>query len=243
MPLSGNTDFRYICPDCAAAVLEPPETYCVRCGKILPSSDGPIVCGACRNRAPAFDLARTLTRFRGPMRPLVHGLKYHAGEHLVPDLVRLLETLVDRVNATPQPLLPDGLRSGAPSFFAAEPILSQRVLVCPVPLHFLKRFRRGYNQTDLLARPLAERIGAPYAPFLLRRVHYTETQTRLSADERAENLRHAFAVPASARPFLFDRDVLLVDDVLTTGSTFSAAASALKQAGARRVVALALARD
>jgi ComF family protein len=111
-------------------------------------------------------------------------------------------------------------------------------VVVPIPLHWWRRWRRGYNQSAALATGLTAVLGLPCRPSWLRRVRATSTQSSLPATIRRENPRGAFR--ASAR--VAGHSVLLVDDVLTTGATAHAAASALRKAGAARVVVAALCR-
>lgn len=102
--------------------------------------------------------------------------------------------------------------------------------VTAIPLHPWRRLRRGFDQAECIARPLADRLGLPYRS-LLRRGRWTKPQTRLGRKQRRSNLEGAFA---SRRHF--EGSVLLVDDVLTTGATVEAAALALRHAGATRIV-------
>ena len=110
--------------------------------------------------------------------------------------------------------------------------------VAPVPLHPSRRRRRGFDQAALLARAAAAELGAPLRAGLLRRARATPAQSALGAGGRARNLLGAFEA-AEAPP----REVLLVDDVATTGATLEAAARALRAAGAERVLALTVARE
>jgi ComF family protein len=113
-------------------------------------------------------------------------------------------------------------------------------VVAPVPLYWLRRWRRGYDQSAHLAECVASRLKKPLDDYSLRRVRATATQHHLSPTRRKENVRGAFAVRKRRR---FDgRSVLLVDDVLTTGATCHQAARALKAAGASHVYCLVLAR-
>jgi len=111
--------------------------------------------------------------------------------------------------------------------------------IVPVPLHWVKRCRRGFNQSELLARAIARRYGMPVSP-VLRRVRATAVQAGLSHSARRANVEGAFRVRRGVS--LEGLRVLLVDDVMTTGATASACARALKQAGARYVAVLTLAR-
>jgi ComF family protein len=110
-------------------------------------------------------------------------------------------------------------------------------VVVPVPLHPSRRAERGFNQSDLLARDVADALGLALAD-ALERVRPTPSQTGLSPTERTTNVRGAFA----ARRELPGAVVLLVDDVCTTGATLGAAATALRRAGAIRVEALVATR-
>jgi ComF family protein len=113
--------------------------------------------------------------------------------------------------------------------------------VISVPLHFVRRFQRGFNQAETLARCLAWQLNLPHRSRILKRVRRTRPQSELKRDARRDNVRDAFwARPAAC---LKGATVLLVDDILTTGATCSEAARALKAAGAARVVVVVIARS
>jgi ComF family protein len=114
-------------------------------------------------------------------------------------------------------------------------------VVVPVPLHWRGRWSRGYNQSEALARALAGHLAVPCCPAWLRRVRPTPQQTRQTPAGRRQNVLGAFQ--ARQRPELHGKTILLVDDVLTTGSTCSEAAAALRVGGARRVVVAVLAHS
>jgi ComF family protein len=109
--------------------------------------------------------------------------------------------------------------------------------VVPVPLHWRKRWQRGFNQSELLARGVARKWGLPVI-HALRRSRYTPAQAGLSTTARRKNVAAAFI----GRPEASGKRLLLIDDVLTTGSTAAACATALRRAGAARVVLLTVAR-
>lgn len=125
--------------------------------------------------------------------------------------------------------------------FRSRPELRQTECLVPVPLHFLKRHSRGFNQSELLAKRLSPLVGLPLEERALVRNRWTRAQAGLGKEKRKGNVEDAFAVkrPECVR----GRHVLLVDDVCTTGATLEACAQALKNAGAKNVNALTLARD
>ncbi|MCZ2132693.1 MAG: hypothetical protein LC116_05800 [Bacteroidetes bacterium] len=106
--------------------------------------------------------------------------------------------------------------------------------IVPVPIHHARRRERTYNQSELIGRGIAEKTGVPFLMHALMRRCYTTTQTRLNAEQRHSNLSGAFTAGRDSN-LVHDKVVLLTDDVLTTGSTINACATALLSAGARRV--------
>ncbi len=113
-------------------------------------------------------------------------------------------------------------------------------VIIPVPLHWWRRWKRGYNQSAALALGLGAMLGLPCQQGWLERVRYTPSQTIQSAKGRRDNVHGAFR--AGKKAALKGLSVLLVDDVMTTGYTSSEAARALRAAGARRVIVAALSR-
>lgn len=106
--------------------------------------------------------------------------------------------------------------------------------IVPVPIHHARRRERTYNQSELIGRGIAEKTGIPLLLHAVKRIRYTTTQTRLNAKERRSNLSGVFATGRDIA-YIHNKIVLLTDDVLTTGSTINACATALLNAGARRV--------
>ncbi len=154
--------------------------------------------------------------YEGPIRRLVHGLKFADMDTLAPVLGRGMGSRLGRL------------------------ILAERIdLIVPVPLHFGRRYRRGYNQAELLARAIARCSGLPLDSRALRRRRAGRRQVGLSRRERLRSLAGCFSA-ASRRAR--GQTILLVDDVVTTGATLEACARALYDAEARRVVGCVLAR-
>ena len=112
-------------------------------------------------------------------------------------------------------------------------------LIIPIPLHHLKRAERGYNQSDFIARGMKKILHVPVRSRLAKRVRFTETQTNLNLIERKENMQGAFAF--SGKKLLQNKNVLLVDDVITTGATTSECARTLLEGGAANVYAASVA--
>jgi competence protein ComFC len=199
-----------------------PEPLCAQCGRPIVSSavilaDSAPLCYMCRKGAYAFDLARSYGAYTSSMAHAVLMLKYSEVTPLGSWFAGCLANLVLREPAT----------------FAAD------VLV-PVPLDSARQRERGYNQAELIARPLARLIGIPFRSYLLVRTHPRPSKLRLTMLERWETVRGAYATHQRAK--VDKLRVLLVDDVFTTGATLDSCSRALKQAGAARVVGLTVAR-
>jgi ComF family protein len=160
-----------------------------------------------------FDGAYCFGAYEGALRQLIHLFKYRKMRALEGPLGRLLARALPRDRA-----------------FDA---------VVPVPLHWKRRWRRGFNQSELLARAMARRCGVPVLNVLSRK-RATRSQAGLTNAARRGNVSGAFR--ARRTPSLDGKRILLVDDVMTTGATAAACAGALKRAGARSVTVLALAR-
>jgi ComF family protein len=180
-------------------------------------------CSECRGVALGFDRAIALGPYQGPIRHLCLRLKQERNAWMA----RWVAGLVAEGRA-------EALRA-----YCSEARDGSRPLVVPVPLHWVRRLRRGYNQAEELALGLGDslslRVRSP-----LRRVVATPPLARAGRSERARIMKQAFRV--DRRRVLEGRTVLLVDDILTTGATCGAAARALKKAGAARVVVVVVAR-
>lgn len=207
-----------ICPACWSHIdfIEPPR--CDRLGIPLPfPSRETIVSAAALADPPVYDRARAAARYDGTMRELIHGLKYGDRHEAVRLFCRWL-------------------------VHAGEDVLDDATLIVPVPLARTRLWSRRFNQSALLASALGRARNIPHNPFVLERTRRTASQVGLSADQRKRNVAGAFRVPDGQRQTVAGRNVLLVDDVITTGATANACARALKRAGAARVDVLALAR-
>jgi ComF family protein len=221
----------HFCAACVAALAPVRPPWCASCGRSLPFG---VLCPECRLDRLPLAAVRSAARFDGPLRRAVHRLKYRghapAGRALAALLVDPARSL-----GLARPALPAAPALGPEGRERSE----GPPAVVPVPLHPARQRERGYNQAALLAQPLAAALGLPYDAHVLRRVKPTPPQVGLSRQERRRNLRHAF----SAEPGIAGRTIVLVDDVVTTGSTLASAAQACLAAGAARVYGLSLARQ
>ena len=201
-----------LCPNCQAKINYICGNLCTICG--LPLLDRRGLCSLCKGSPPPYDGLRSLAKYEGVIRDCIHALKYENNQSLGDYFSQELIEIIQR----------------------EKWVLD---IVIPVPLSPFRRKTRGYNQSALLARPLAMRLSLDYRPFGLKRIRNTQSQVELSAAERRLNVRGAFeAVPE----IVAGKGVLLVDDVTTTGSTIEECTKALKIAGTSEVYCLTLAR-
>ncbi len=172
------------------------------------------LCYNCRKHRPHYTGLRSWAFFEGPLREAIHKLKYKRDITLGDVLAKPLIQTLDTL----------GWRFD---------------YVAPVPLAAGRLRERGYNQSAFLARPIAIAFDVPLSSKCMWRVRETHSQVGLSAEERIKNVAEAFAAsPEIVRA----KDVLVVDDVTTTGATLDACAAALRNAGAKNVYGLTLAR-
>ncbi|MEL7022482.1 MAG: phosphoribosyltransferase family protein [Pseudomonadota bacterium] len=150
-------------------------------------------------------------RYEAPIDWLIASLKYNANVTSLPILELAVGNLVDQIDACVSD-------------------------VCPMPLHPWKRYQRGFNQCDFLARFAAARVGARVRRTWLSKIRRTPPQVGLAQSQRLKNQRGAFVAARDVR----GRQILLIDDVMTTGATMMAARAALHAAGASRVLCVAL---
>jgi ComF family protein len=203
-----------ICAACRAEVVTDPFEACPRCGRSVgPHTRSPDGCFGCAPERWAFDRVVRLGPYEGRRRELVLRAKH---DELAAECAAAL------------------LTEGTVATLKVEPV----DCVIPVPLHWHRGWRRGYNQSAVLARALAAGLGVASAARSLRRLRSTPPQTTMmSPTQRRDNVRGAFA----ARRMMPGATVVLVDDVMTTGATADSAARALRNSGVARVIAAVVA--
>jgi ComF family protein len=210
-PLDNPTE-AVVCRRCWKSVrlLTPP--FCPVCGDPLPSwrATPEERCARCRRIRSAIAVGRAVGEYDGPLRRIIQALKYDSRRSIAPALSALMRN-------------------------HGRAVLTGADAVVPVPLHWRRRWRRGFNQ----AAELADSLGPPVL-HALRRARNTASQTDLPASQRHANVRRAFRIRRGVH--LTGLCLVLVDDVSTTGATLEACARVLLAAGAREVRTLTVAR-
>lgn len=217
-----------VCDSHWANLSEQTVSLCARCGESLSVADfgagAGELCRACRLAPPPFERAVAHGLYADDLRTLLHLLKYDGLEPIAAKLGALLAARLTKVENLPS-----------------------RMMVVPVPLHAHRMRERGFNQSELLARAactamrrLRPEWSSEIAPKALARRRATVSQTELSPHERRRNLRGVFSAPRPEQ--VRGRNILLVDDIYTTGATARACSAALKRAGAAHIWVATVAR-
>ncbi|TPE58538.1 ComF family protein [Sandaracinobacter neustonicus] len=205
------------CGDCYAALKPISGARCLQCAVPLPLKwQTETHCLGCLSEPPRFDRTAAPFLYDGPTRQLVLAFKNGREAYAAPMAAAMLRA--------------------APGWAGPE------TLVSAVPLHRWRLASRGYNQALVLARAIASATGAPLDPELLLRVKATRSTRGLTRPQRQRNVQGAFRLADGAKDRISGRDILLIDDVMTSGATASAAAGVLKRGGAARVSVLVHAR-
>lgn len=227
------------CDFCETRLRSVSAPLCARCGQPLaeqlstaealrdqPLESAATSCGNCESLPwpSALQAARAVGKFEGVLREAIHAFKYNGKTALAPGLGAMMA----RWCAASDNALP----------------MERISLIVPVPMHAWRRWRRGFNQSELLARELALHLSRPCAD-VLRRARYTVPQVTLQGDARRQNVSGAIALHSQSSRWQKtwqNGAVLLIDDVMTTGATLCECAHVLQNAGAREVYALSLSR-
>lgn len=208
-PSAAHKDF---CPTCSKELLPPSLSFCPVCGEIYPGqpNNQQLLCPACQNQKPPWEKIYFHAPFDGLLRQMILGLKFAGQLHLARGLATLLTS-----------------DNGLAPFQGHNTAYD---LIVPVPLHNSRLFERSFNQAGEIARHLSKISGIGYSN-AIKRIFPTRHQIGLSRRERVQNMRAAFALNEKVQ----DKNILLLDDVMTTGATLASAARCLLNGGARQV--------
>jgi ComF family protein len=207
-----------LCPTCWATIDFIEAPVCERLGTPLPFNLGPgALSPAAIASPPGFDRARAAFRFDEAGRGLIHGLKYGDRLEIAPALAAWMA------------------RAGREVLEGADALI-------PVPLHWSRLFRRRFNQAAELTRHLSTITGIANEPMVLKRARRTAHQVGLTRAQRLDNVAGAFRIVEDRKAWVRGLNLVLVDDVLTTGATIEACARVLRRAGAARIDVLTAAR-
>ena len=206
-----DSDYQFLCNACSRELFLSKPPSCSTCGyPFFGMLAGPRICPHCTELDPLFEQGKTLFLAKGPARSIIHALKYQSGFYVLEDI----KVMITKI-------------SSYKDYFDGA-------ILVPVPLHPTKERERGFNQSLVIAKSLNDATMAKDLQNLLVRKVYTQTQTRLSRNARHQNVKNAFAL-ASDAVVIPNQTYILVDDVITTGSTFNACAAALREAGAPQI--------
>lgn len=208
---------RHICSRCLETLEFAEPGGCEICARTLPDGVKGGICSDCAERRPYFEKAAGALAFLGNARRIVIDYKFNSH-------IWMRDDFTDFLQAACEFRLPE----------------DEIDLVIPMPLTIPHRFTRGFNQCEYLAKPLARRIGKECATRAVRRKGMPRRQSGLRGCERIANVAGTFEVTAPET--VANRTILLLDDIMTTGATLSECSKTLREAGASRVFALALAR-
>lgn len=208
----------YLCPNCFSYIAFNESGTCIVCQK---SAIGGLTHPACRSKFTPDGVFSSLV-YKGVVKKLIYKFKYN------PHLTDLKNTLID--------LFHEGIIQKE-EFYK---LLDTESVLIPIPLHKARFRKRGYNQSEILARGIGKKLDIEVLD-CLERIKNTKTQVGLKKEEREENIKDAFRLKIKELRLKNFRQVFLVDDVVTSGATIKEAAKVLKKAGVSKVWALTLA--
>jgi competence protein ComFC len=208
----------FICPGCASKIRKNIPPFCARCGRHLEKNNlNKNICPACLKTPLHFDRAFSPCIYEGVIQDLIHQFKYNNKQFLGPVLARLINEFIQE-------------------YSMSLDFIDQ---IIPMPLYSTRMREREFNQSEILSRHVAKELKKDVLSGLLIRSRNTFSQTGLKNNQRLENVKGSFKV--TNKELVVGKNVLLIDDVLTTGATASEAALTLKNAGTNIVFVLTLA--
>lgn len=210
---------QHLCEACLKKIRKRLPPFCTKCGRRLSGEpDTQHLCGDCKKTSPYFDKALSVFYYEGVLKDLVHNFKYKK--------LTLARELVDL----------------AIDFIGEYGMDRETDIILSIPMHPARLFKREINPSHILAKRIARRIGIRYAGGLLKKTKNTPPQSKLKRPERIKNVKETFSLQKNRISDLQHKNILLVDDLFTTGSTVNECARVLKEAGSGSVKVITLAR-
>ena len=209
----GKVSVTSVCSQCEKAVEYVKEPVCKKCGKPIRCEENEY-CSDCIETPKIFEQGKSIWVHTGCVRWSIYQFKYHNrrvyGEYYASEMYRLYKEKIKEWNID---------------------------VIVPVPLHWKRRLSRGYNQAEVLARALAKKTGIMMRTNLVKRKKNTRPQKKLSHGERSKNVKNAFCVTELESGM---RNILIIDDIYTTGNTMNEMAKCLYSKGAQKVFFLTI---
>ena len=208
-----------LCPDCWSKIRWISKPKCRICGQPFTTEIDLLdsVCAQCSSKKPYFDKAISVFVYDDFSKKIILKFKHSDATYLAEMLAKWM-------------------------FRAATLEIESSDLIIPVPIHFTKRLKRKYNQSELLAQKISEISGVKYEPRILKKIKQTSPQEGLSGIQRRKNVIGSFGIDCKYEYLLKNKRILLIDDVFTTGSTVDECSKVLKKHMAKEVIVLTLAR-
>ena len=208
-----------LCPDCWSKIRWISKPKCRICGQPFTTEMDLLdsVCAQCSSKKPYFDKAISVFVYDDFSKKIILKFKHSDATYLAEMLAKWM-------------------------FRAATLEIESSDLIIPVPIHFTKRLKRKYNQSELLAQKISEISGVKYEPRILKKIKQTSPQEGLSGNQRRKNVIGSFGINEKYEHLLKNKRILLIDDVFTTGSTVNECAKVLKKHGTKEIFVLTIAK-
>lgn len=205
-----------LCAECWSKITWITEPKCKICG--LPFSvDIDQICTQCISNKPYFDKAISVFVYNEFSKQIILRFKHSDATYLYEQLASWM-------------------------YRSATSEITNADIIIPVPIHFLKRLKRKYNQSELLAQEVSQLSGIKYEPRILMKIKKTLPQEGLSGKERRKNIVGSFGIDENFKDLIVDKNIVLIDDVFTTGATVNECSKVLKKFGAKTITVVTLAR-
>lgn len=209
-----------LCAECLKKIKKRVPPFCIKCGRQLPEGVKPYaICVNCKKNNIYFDRAFSVFYYDDILKELIHNFKYKKMTLIANEFVELIE-----------------------AFMKEYEIDKGTDIVLSIPMHPVRLFKREINPSHILGKALAKRLGFRYSAKVLKKTKNTPPQSRLSRAERIKNIKESFSLSKNKISYIKHKNILLVDDLFTTGSTVNECARILKQGGSNYVKVITLAR-